>query len=135
MADQCCKTLTTAFVISLIGSIIIILSGLIILAGGRELFLYGALGSYYYPWLLGGFPWTTGFTAFEIGTTGIVCGALILLGALMLKIKPASHVTWGVAILVGSAISPLEGGGFIIGAILGIIGGILAISWKPENLP
>jgi hypothetical protein len=50
----------------------------------------------------------------------------------MLHIKPAKKKVWGILILVFSIPSVITGGGFIIGFILGIIGGALAISGKPK---
>jgi hypothetical protein len=62
---------------------------------------------------------------------GIVFGALVLLGAIMIYRNPAKKTTWGVIILVFSILSIVIGGGFLIGFILGIIGGALALAWKP----
>ena len=40
---------------------------------------------------------------------------------------------WGIMIMVFSLSSVITGGGFIIGFILGIIGGTFALSWKPNG--
>ncbi len=129
MADECCATPTTAFVLSLVGGIIILLSGIMILLIGT--IFMSRMMSGYYPWMMGGFPGILGSIAVGIGIAGIICGAIILFGAFMLNANPASHMIWGVVILVFSVISLFEGGGFFVGAVLGIIGGILAITWKP----
>ena len=50
----------------------------------------------------------------------------------MLRIKPVHKKAWGILILVFSIPSVITGGGFIIGFILGIIGGTLALSRKPD---
>lgn len=50
----------------------------------------------------------------------------------MIYRKPAQKTAWGVVILVFSILSIVTGGGFIIGFILGIIGGALALAWKPK---
>jgi hypothetical protein len=39
----------------------------------------------------------------------------------------------GASILVFSLLGLLLGGGWFIGSILGFIGGLLAITWKPEK--
>jgi hypothetical protein len=39
---------------------------------------------------------------------------------------------WGIIVVVFSIPSVLSGGGFVIGFILGIIGGALALSAKPK---
>jgi hypothetical protein len=39
---------------------------------------------------------------------------------------------WSIMIIVFSIPSVITGGGFIIGFMLGIVGGAMAFSWKPE---
>ena len=71
----------------------------------------------------------------ELATVGLICGVLVLLGTLMLNRKPANKKVWGVMIIVFSVPSVIMGGGFIIGFILGIIGGAKALSLKPKMQP
>jgi predicted benzoate:H+ symporter BenE len=47
-------------------------------------------------------------------------------------VRIREHLIWGTVIIVFSAISFLGMGGFFIGSILGIVGGALALSLKPE---
>ena len=68
----------------------------------------------------------------ELATAGLIFGILVLLGALMLRIKPLSKKAWGIIIIVFSVPSVIMGGGFIIGFILGIIGGAKALSLKSK---
>jgi hypothetical protein len=70
-----------------------------------------------------------------IAVIGLICGALVLFGAIMLRIKPENKKAWGMLIIVFSIPSVITGGGFIIGFILGIIGGVKAVSMKPEMQP
>jgi len=56
----------------------------------------------------------------------------MMISAVMLRAHPGEHLIWGTVIIVFSAISFLGMGGFFIGAILGIVGGALALSLKPE---
>jgi len=63
---------------------------------------------------------------------GLIFGVLVLLGAIMLHIRPPNKKAWGIIVIVFSIPSVITGGGFIIGFILGIIGGVKALSWKPE---
>ena len=49
----------------------------------------------------------------------------------MINIKPGHKKVSGIMIVVFSISSIITGGGFIIGFILGIIGGALALSRKP----
>jgi len=64
---------------------------------------------------------------------GLVAGIIILIGSLLLNSKPQQSTTWGTLILIFSILSLFTMGGFLIGAILGIVGGILAITWKPPT--
>jgi len=68
-----------------------------------------------------------------IGLFGLVFGAVVLASALLLVAVPAQRTTWGVLILVFSALSFLGLGGFVVGAILGIVAGVLTLRWKPST--
>ena len=125
--------LTTAFIISLIAGILIILGNLyttmlgITMMGGLGGMMgqqaYGAMGG---TWIL-----------------GLISGIIVLISAIMLNIRPgeATHgmraccTMWGTMILLFSIVSLFGGsmGGFLIGAILGIVGGALALSSRPKG--
>ncbi|MFX0202705.1 MAG: DUF6114 domain-containing protein, partial [Candidatus Hodarchaeota archaeon] len=60
-------------------------------------------------------------------------GVIVLLSAVMLYRNPMSKTTWGVLILIFSILSVVGGGGFLVGMILGIIGGALGLAWKPRE--
>lgn len=64
------------------------------------------------------------------GTFGLVSGVLVLMSGVMLRTIPSQRPVWGVLILVFSVLSFFGFGGFIIGAILGIVGGIMTLTWK-----
>jgi hypothetical protein len=134
---------TTASVLSLISGVLIILGG-----GMMSLFSYWLWGGYpggYGGWGYGmmgpgmmGYPgygmmgWT-GFGFF--GILGVIFGAIIIISAIMLNRSPREHATWGTLIVIFSVISIFGGamGGFGIGLVLGLIGGVLAITWKPTE--
>ncbi|MEM2941358.1 MAG: hypothetical protein QW304_07420 [Thermoproteota archaeon] len=61
-------------------------------------------------------------------------GILMLIGALMINSTSKSRVTMGsILVIIFSIIAVFIGGGFYyIGTILGIIGGILGLIWKPS---
>jgi hypothetical protein len=67
-----------------------------------------------------------------LATFGLILGVLVLTGALMLQFKPSNRKAWGIMIILFSIPSVIMGGGFIIGFILGIIGGKLALSGKTK---
>lgn len=69
---------------------------------------------------------------YSLTVIGLIFGILVLLAAILLHIKPVNKKVWGIIIIVFSIPSVLTGGGFIIGFILGIIGGALSLSRKPD---
>jgi hypothetical protein len=86
----------------------------------------------------GTFPFQTfvpafvsGITAF-VGAIGLVSGAMVIVSGAMLRSNPSQRSLWGVLVLVFSCLSFFGFGGFIIGAVLGIIAGIMALTWKPS---
>jgi hypothetical protein len=63
-----------------------------------------------------------------ISAISIGIGIILIIGGYFIYKKPESARRWGIAILVASIVSLFGMGGFLIGAILGIIGGILALT-------
>lgn len=132
---------TAAFALSLIAAILILLGGLF----GTMIGMFGFAG------MMGGFlgmggmmggaggmmgfggPGGLGFMM-GFGLVGLVSGLVILYSAIMLNSKPAQASTWGTLILIFSLLALFGGamGGFGLGSLLGIIGGILALTWKPS---
>jgi hypothetical protein len=120
-----------AIVLSYIGGILILLAGIMILAMGATFgYGYAMMGGMMYGYGSG----LIGSVMSGIGIWSIICGVVIIVGAWMIGSNPvAAHTTWGALILALSALSYIGGGGFLFGGILGIIGGILAITWKPAQ--
>jgi hypothetical protein len=129
---------TAAFLLSLVGGIFILLGGGVMsmfgpfgfgnMMGGYR----GMMGGYYSGYgygMMGGF----GFGMF--GILGLIFGIIVIISAFMLNSKPQEHSTWGVLIVIFSVLSIFGGtmGGFGVGLILGLIGGILGITWKPPQ--
>ena len=132
------ETPTAPFVLSLIAGLLI-LSGV----GMMMTFSYGApyygmMGGYYgmmngYYGMMQGFGgggWFYGAAA-----VGLIAGVVVLVGAIMIYARPNSSSPWGLLVLVFSILSFFGMGGFFIGAILGIAGGVLAMVWKPGATP
>lgn len=67
---------------------------------------------------------------YTLTAIGLTLGVLVLLGAILLHFKPVKKRVWGIIIIIFSIPSVITGGGFIIGFILGIMGGVLAILRK-----
>ncbi len=70
--------------------------------------------------------------SFAFTIVGLASGALVILGAVMLYSRPFEKDLWGAVIIAFSILSILGGmGGFMIGLVLGIVGGVLALAWNP----
>jgi Family of unknown function (DUF6114)/zinc-ribbon domain len=111
-----------AFVVSIVGGMFILLSGIF------ELWIISAIGTVVYP------PGPFGFFA-VFAIVGIAGGVLVIGFSVLLFSHPQHHVSLGVLILVFSLLSVLSDWGFVIGLVLGIVGGILAIVWTPNRWP
>lgn len=109
---------STAYVLSLVGGIFVIIGGLATAAiGAAFTFMLGGIGGLF-------------------GVLGIIWGVLIIVFASRLNSDPASHSTSGALIIVFSLLSWFGGiGGLFIGFILALVGGILAITWNPPAPP
>lgn len=68
-----------------------------------------------------------------VGVFGLASGVIVLAAAVMLRTNPSQRKTWGVLILVFSILSFVGLGGFVVGAILGVVGGIMTLTWKPPT--
>jgi hypothetical protein len=135
---------TAGFVLSLIGGIFILLGGAAITMIGSFLgsFGFGMMGGYHgwggmmrygYPGhsMIGWFGYGLGF----LEILGLIFGVIVIISSAMLDRKPQEHSKWGILIVLFSALSIFDSamGGFGVGLILGLIGGILAITWKPTQ--
>jgi hypothetical protein len=122
---------SAAFILSLIGGIVIAIGSAI-----ETLFLaFGSYNGTYYgmgPGMMRGYDfygygsgWMTWFSLITI-----VFGIIVVIGAIMLNAHLAENITWGIIILVFSIASFIGMGGYFIGAILGIAGGAVALSYR-----
>ena len=132
---------TAAFLLSLVAGVFIILGGGMMSMLGYGFMgmmdRYGGLGGSYGRWggMMGPGFGMMGFAFGMMGFLGLIFGVIVIISALMVNSKPQEHTTWGTLVLIFSVISIFGSamGGFGIGLILGIIGGILAITWKPPE--
>jgi MFS family permease len=69
-----------------------------------------------------------GLAAFALGS-----GVVVLVSAVMLRRTQEKNATWGALILVFSVLSFFGLGGFIVGAVIGIIAGALVLGWRPRK--
>lgn len=125
----------TASILSLMGGILIILSGALLMAVSTFILPHLDYINVNTPPHLtpASIPAIAAGMVEMMGLFGLVSGVIVLVSAVMLLTKPSQRRTWGVLILVFSVMSFLGLGGFIAGAILGIAGGILTLRWKPPT--
>jgi bacteriorhodopsin len=79
---------------------------------------------------MGTYGSSTGFFT-ALSVVSFVCGVIVLMSSLVLRIHPQERVLWGVVIIVFSAVSFVGMGAYFVGAVFGIIGGVLALTYKP----
>jgi Family of unknown function (DUF6114) len=126
----------TASILALAGGIIITLSGVLFVAVSAFVLPNISYNNISVP---------QGFTASSIpglvagfvglmGAFGLVSGVVVLVSSIMLLTGSGQTRTWSVLILVFSVVSFFGMGGFVVGAVLGIVGGALVLKWKPPTL-
>jgi len=119
------------FVLSLLAGLLILLSGGMMAVFSSVPYYGGIMGGYWmmngYYTMMGGYGsnWVYAFSAL-----GIISGILVTAGAIMLYAEPGRAYAWGVLILAFSALSFFGMGGFMMGALFGVVGGVLALTWK-----
>src|SRR5712691_3291620 len=101
---------------------------LLSLAGGLVVLANGVAGVY--------IPKLAVLAPVVLVSVGLISGAMILVGGLGLWVAPRRHVGWGVIVVLSSVPSLFIGGGmlgvlFPVGFMLSLVGGILAVQWKP----
>ena len=119
------KRQTRAFIMSLV-------AGIMILGNATAVAAAATWAPDIFPSIPGSSPLEAA-ALYSIAIIGLICGAMVLLGAVLLRKKPALRRAWGVMIIAFSIPSVVTGGGFIVGFIIGIIGGAYALSLKPES--
>jgi len=65
------------------------------------------------------------------GWIALAAGATVVAAALVFYSRPSAARSWGIVVLVASGVDLLAGAGGFLAAILGIVGGILAVTWRP----
>jgi hypothetical protein len=109
---------TAAMVLSIIGGIFILLGGILGVAIGSAL-----------SFVTFGFA---GGTVLLLGAVGLVIGILVVVFGVLLSMHPGNHTMYGALIVVFAIVSWITAfGGFFIGFLLALIGGILALTFKP----
>lgn len=113
-----------AFVLSLVAAVLYLIAALILLM------LFLAISSLSSP-----FPPDAASPFYFLTLVAFLCGITLLSLAVGLYVKPHKHKAFGILIIVFSLVGLVSSGGFLIGLLLGIIGGAWAIRWKPAMMP
>jgi hypothetical protein len=122
-----------AFILSLIAGVLILVGGIVWIVDRG---IYDYLG-------LGGFAGPNGFFGVFgtgpplptiLGAVAILVAIIVLIGAYYVYLPGGYEMVGGITVLIFSLISLTTGGGFIIGTVLGIIGGILGMARTRESI-
>jgi hypothetical protein len=128
------KRTSLALILSLIAVILILVDGIIWLAGPDyydSLHISGTRGELYGFWnMFGNFPPSPSL----LGGMEILFAIVVLVGAYYIYMPGGYRVVGGSMVAIFSLISLTAGGGFVIGTILGLIGGLLGIVSTREPL-
>jgi hypothetical protein len=129
------KKPTTAFTLSFIAGILILINGAVL--GPLSIFLTKTIQEYI-PMEIMTWEVKAGLTIastilYALMIPGIFMGIIVIVSSLFLYRSNVHVGFWGIVILLVSILSFTIGGGFVIGALLGIAGGIIALTWKPSS--
>ena len=122
---------TAAFVLSLLAGLWMLSMGGMMGGFGRGM-MGGPNATYGYHRMMGGWMWGSGMHAFGMSWPwlGVVGGVVVLIGAVMLYVRPQQRWGWGLVVLIVSAIDFFVGMGGLLAGALGVIGGALAMAGK-----
>jgi hypothetical protein len=72
---------------------------------------------------------------YSVAFSGVVFGLVVLFSTYRLYSTPGQKMTWGAVIMLFSLFSLVStGGGFVVGFLLGVIGGGIAVAMGQEGL-
>jgi hypothetical protein len=122
-----------ASVLAIIGGCLIIVAGMLITA--LSVFVIPHLDASVFNNVNGSIPVQNlpsfvGSVLTGLALLGLISGVIVLGSGVMLRINPGQSVVFGLLILVFSVLSFFGSGGFVIGAVLGIVGGIMTLRWR-----
>ncbi len=124
-----------AFMLSLLSGLFIVLGGSLWCLWLDGIWSFSWVDSMMHGWDEHMDGWNLGGLALPMGVLSIIFGVATIITAIMLYTNPKQHELLGALIIVFSVVSVLGClGGFGIGIVLGGIGGILAVLWKPEKI-
>ncbi|MCP8309494.1 MAG: hypothetical protein H3Z53_06535 [archaeon] len=118
---------TAAYILSLIGAILILIGGIL------TAIAFAWLGTLFVG--IPGLEWLGGLFLIIV-VVQIIFGIIVLIGAMWINSTDRGKVRNGsIIVLIFSIIGLILGAGFFIGPILGLVGSILGLTWKPTEAP
>ena len=123
-----------AAIVALVGGVIIALGGVLFLGVAAFVIPHLDLSNITVPPGLdrSSLPGLISGVLGVMGGFGLACGVVVLVSAILILARAGQVRTWGLLILIFSVLSFVGLGGFIVGALLGISGGVLSLRWKPK---
>jgi hypothetical protein len=124
---------TAAFVLSLLSGVLVSVSGVVLAMLGT--FLSDRIGKI----MIGETSYITlAGIAYPIAVLQVVLGIIVMIASIILFLSASQRVAWSVIVLVISILALIlnifpPGPIGLVGAILGILGGALALSWRPTK--
>jgi uncharacterized membrane protein YidH (DUF202 family) len=115
------KRAVIGFIISLLASLLILIQGIVRLVRAEWALDFGFREI---PRRIFGETFLT-----TRGIFAVVFGIIVLLGAFLIY-RPGKEMAGGILVIVFSAVSIIAGGGFLVGFVLGVIGGVLGLVKK-----
>lgn len=113
--------------------LISMLGGALIIVGGLGLFtMFSWRGSTLMmggAWHMYQFIYPYWLSAFMIGLS-ILAGTVVVAASYKMYKEPENNVKWGLMVIIGSVVGLFGIGGFGLGGVLGLIGGLASMSRK-----
>ncbi|MEM0202205.1 MAG: hypothetical protein QXR73_03435 [Candidatus Micrarchaeaceae archaeon] len=101
--------------------LLLYLGGTLIVIGALFTLVFGGAGAM--MWAM----FRAGVFLGTLGVVGLLLGVLVLVAAKQLGKKRTNNEMWLVMALIASIISMVDGGGFVVGALLAFIGSIIGL--------
>jgi hypothetical protein len=116
-----------------ISVILSMLGGIFIISGGLMLFaMYGTTVMMEGQWHMYMFTYPRWLTA-VVASISVLAGGVVMSASYKMYKEPRNKL-WGFLIVLGSLVSLFSIGGFGVGGILGLIGGVMGLSRRsPET--
>ena len=130
--------ITFAYIVSLVGGLITLIASIINVVwyasgtpnfGGYGSFISEIMGGYHN--FMGSYS-SYGFLA-GISLLAVICGVIVVMSSINLRLNPEQRMIWAIVIIVFSVVSFVGMGGFLIGALLGIVGGLFVLYTRQTN--